>query len=412
MDEKDTAQQPAMSAQDTQAPQAEPGSGAATAPLQPEQSHIAPPAQGADAQPTQAQATQPVQQDPAQPVQAPGAQPTPQSAAQPTATMPMPPAAASGQVPPPPAQPPQGQPVYGAPSPEAPITPPGQAQPSPTGALVCGILAIVFCFIPIVGIVLGIVAIILAGKYFKAGGTLGQGKAGRICGIIGIILSVIMIIVNTVAIVLALSIADDYDLDVSSTRTPAITSSSSASSSASSELDDAEFAVQDAVGARLDKIKAHDPAALAEIQAEMETTFAQALTDSFDEEMTMESCGIDPANMVDLMLQGFDYEPSYMLVDGVEEGDEAEANFYLTIRDMYDIVDLINEKLKGNIDALVKMSPAERQAEVGSIVTRATLEIEPSPDNLLDVDLVYTNGEWVIDEESWQDEINFFFGYL
>ena len=168
-------------------------------------------------------------------------------------TQPMPPA---GQVPM------QGIPVQNMAGAPAPV-----AQPSPTGALICGILAIVFCWLPLVGIVLGIVAIVLAGKYFKAGGTLSQGKAGRICGIVGLVLSGIMIVISSIMMFAMLAVLDDYDISnqyTSSITTPS--SSSSAYSDALSERLDGEL--YDVVDPELDKIKNADAAmvqAIAEI---------------------------------------------------------------------------------------------------------------------------------------------------
>lgn len=81
----------------------------------------------------------------------------------------------------------------------------GQSQvPNSTAVLVLGILSIVFCFCyGIVGIILGILAIVLGAKGMAAYKANPNGyalssfnnlKAGRICGIIGLILSCIYII--------------------------------------------------------------------------------------------------------------------------------------------------------------------------------------------------------------------------
>lgn len=55
-----------------------------------------------------------------------------------------------------------------------------------TAALVCGILAAALgFFMPIAGLVLGIVAVVQAGKWPGSG----KAKAGKICGIVGIVLA-------------------------------------------------------------------------------------------------------------------------------------------------------------------------------------------------------------------------------
>ncbi len=71
------------------------------------------------------------------------------------------------------------------------------------GAMVCGIISLVLCWIPIVGLVLGIVAVVLGGKGRQ---TLppdkrGMALAGFIMGIIGMVIGIIMLIAMIVALV-------------------------------------------------------------------------------------------------------------------------------------------------------------------------------------------------------------------
>ena len=68
--------------------------------------------------------------------------------------------------------------------------------PGAVASLVCGIISIVLCWVPIVGLVLGIIAIVAAGKAkgaaqanpekFEMGGVR---VGGFVCGIIGTVLS-------------------------------------------------------------------------------------------------------------------------------------------------------------------------------------------------------------------------------
>lgn len=67
-----------------------------------------------------------------------------------------------------------------------------------TAALVLGIISLIGICIPIAGIICGIFAIILAVMAKKEGSTDGKQKAGMILGIIGIVISIIMWIVNAV----------------------------------------------------------------------------------------------------------------------------------------------------------------------------------------------------------------------
>ena len=84
---------------------------------------------------------------------------------------------------------------------------PRVAPPGAVGALVCGILAIVFCWFPLAGLGLGIIAIVLASRAKKAVAANpatylpgGMGTAGFVLGIIGTVLSAIYLVVWIVAV--------------------------------------------------------------------------------------------------------------------------------------------------------------------------------------------------------------------
>lgn len=93
-------------------------------------------------------------------------------------------------------QPPSAQ--YGAPL---------QSPPGAVGALVCGILSVVFCWFPLAGLPLGIIALVLAMKAKKAVGNSpgmynpgGSRVAGFVLGIIGTVISAIYMVIWVIAI--------------------------------------------------------------------------------------------------------------------------------------------------------------------------------------------------------------------
>ena len=76
--------------------------------------------------------------------------------------------------------------------------------PNSTAVLVLGILSIIGCFCyGVIGLILGIIALVLAGKDLKlynldpssfTPGSLSNLKAGKVCAIIGVILSALFLI--------------------------------------------------------------------------------------------------------------------------------------------------------------------------------------------------------------------------
>ena len=104
--------------------------------------------------------------------------------------------------------------------------PPQQSNGKAVGALVCGICAIVFSGSIILGIVLGIIAIVLGGSALRQSED-GKAKAGRICGIIGLVLSVVTLIISFIFGVTIFS----YVMSESNSSRPAIMSTSKSSSS-------------------------------------------------------------------------------------------------------------------------------------------------------------------------------------
>lgn len=366
-----------------------------------------------DPQPAQpAQPTQPVAEPAAQPVAQPAAQPAQpfqpqpaQPAAQPA--QPANPYAAQGQANPyaqPQPQQPFAQPQPGVPGGPAPVYPSApQGKGKATGALVCGILAILFSWMPIVGIVLGIVAIVLATSFIRQGGVIGTAKAGRVLGIIGIVLSVVLFVFSMVVGFAALSFISD-----NSGTTIDLSSSGGVAGSLSSDdaLDAEERAARDVVVAQLDKLKASDPAMVAAVAALAEKGFTEQT------ELTMAECGIDSAEYAKKMLEGFDYEIFLVYLDST--GVEADVSADIVCRDVFDVLSRFDTALgelssSGALDAL---TVDELKARIGEEFTKALNEADMDTSGFLDVDVDKVNGTWVIDSASWDEEMDYFFGLV
>lgn len=339
--------------------------------------------------------------------QPPAAQPTAESSASQAAVAPdQTPEAVPGAplMPPPGATAATGAPVTPG-EPGVPVTPP----PSATGALVCGILAIVFSGFPIVGIALGIVAIVLAGKYYAAGGTQGTGKAGRICGIIGIICSVIMIIVATAMIIFGLSVLDEATNSSYSYSTTA--QSSSALSSSYEDLEAEEEAIFAVVDPEMDKIKELDPVMVVDVSRVIEDSMNDMLEYVPTEDgsvITFADLQLDPIQVAETMMTGFDYEHSYANIDGTE----GEANYEVTMKSITTILSDFTTRAGSLTDnAGSYTSVAEVYVDLGKAFLDA-VNAAPIEDSIIvDVDLENVDGQWVIDQESWDDELESLFGF-
>lgn len=334
-------------------------------------------------------------------------QDAPEAGQAPTADAAAPAAAASTPAPDAPAATP-GAPVPPPPTGQTPVPPAPPAasgQPSPTGALVCGILAIVFSGLPLVGIILGIVAIILAGKYFKAGGTQGTGKAARICGIIGLIFSVLAFVAYIAVGCMAVNMLDDYD---TSGRYTGSSSSSSLSDDAEMTLEEEEAAAE-AVTMRLEQIKDRDPEMIASIQAMAEESFEDEFS-YLGVNATMSDCGIDPATYMDIMLKDFDYKFSSFEMTSSSSSTKGTATFLLTSMDMIDLTNNFDVAIDELNDAGgLSGTSAEKRQQVGRLVLDVLNETGLSHYNFFEIDMVNEDGVWVIDEDSWDDEIEYFF---
>ncbi|MCI9628116.1 MAG: hypothetical protein HFJ64_02635 [Eggerthellaceae bacterium] len=291
---------------------------------------------------------------------------------------------------------PAAQPVYQAPM-SAPVV-----TPSPTPALVLGILAIVLCWIPIVGIVLGIIAIVQAGKYFNAGGTESSAKGGRVCGIIGIVLSVIMIVINAVMMFIGLAAFDELNSYSTPNRNAAIESSAS-----SAYVDEEDQAVFDAVDPYLDQLKNKDPQMVTTIANLMEASFDDAM-EEYELGITLAACGVDPTELASAMIDGFDYSPDYVF----GSGDEAEANYDVNVRSLALILDALYDELiemRSDINS-GDMSEQEVYTQIGTALMNAVKNTEPD-ESYFDVDVESVDGKWQLDLDSWQDELEYFFSF-
>lgn len=332
--------------------------------------------------------TQP--QPPQQPV--PPATPTP-APAQPTQpanpyAQPVPPAPTPG---------PYGQPQQPGQQPGP--QPAGYYQPVPPqssgkalGALVCGILAILFSPSILLGIVLGVVAIVLAVQAVKATGKDGKATGGKVCGIVGIVLSVLAFFVYMVISLGALAFIASYDnIEYRSDTSdlPAIT--------------EGDQQMEAAMSDKLDLLKNKDTATMQQIADDAD----EQLSDATGYSLT--DLGIDPAVFVEWMLTDFDYQ-----LDGAYDNGDGTGTAYadVTLRDSMAFATTFMEDAQAAIDAgeMQTLDEAGAKALLGELYWAAMDKTTAMTTNYVSLDLVKSGDAWQVDEDSWSDELDYLFG--
>lgn len=373
----DRADRPAEPAAPKSAPDAAPAV-PAEAPAQPAAPKTAPvdpqaPVAGSAAAPASAPAAAPTQPmgAPAQP-----GGPTPQ------------PAAPMGAYPPPP----------------APNASAGNSKA--TVALVCGILAIVFSFIPIVGIILGIVAIVFAGKAVRMFGLSGKATGGKVCGILGIVFSVLMIVFTVAVMMIGFgavsTMGSDYDDSVPAHVSSSNDSSSWSASGGAVDMDKDQQAVYDQVTVLFDGIVAKD----AKFKDELSEEYGESFEQNFG--ATYAEMGIDPSAFAEWALTDFSYSIDSVFV----EGDMATVYVDTTERDTFQFLMNFGDAVAAysqTIDADTA-SDSDARAKVAELFSQTMADTAEMTTYFAAFDFKKQGDAWVIDEGSAEEEFDYMFG--
>ena len=357
------------------------------------------------------------------PVPDPNAPAAPQAPKVPPAP-PAPQAPAAGPVPAPAAAPAAAptQPMGGPAQPGGPMPQPGPAPmgaypppPPPVApvknnkavvALICGILAIVFSFIPIAGIILGVVAIVFASKAVRMFGRDGKATGGKVCGIIGIVISVLWIVLTVAMMMFAFTMAPGLDRDYDDSL-PGYVSSSNASSSWSSaagavDMDADQQAVYDQVVVLFDGIVAKDEKFKGELSEEYAESFEQNFGADYAE------MGIDSAAFAEWVLTDFSYEIDSVFVDG----DTATVYVDTTERDVFDFLMNFGDAVAAysqTIDADT-VADVEAKAKVAELFSQTMADTTEMTTYFAAFDFVKQGDAWIIDEDSAEEEFDYMFG--
>lgn len=293
-------------------------------------------------------------------------------------------------------------------APGVPFDPPGGSASSTAAKagvmpLVLGILSIVTAGVPVVGIALGVVALVASAKAIKRYGKDGKAVAGRVCGIVGIAFS---------AVVLAASVVGTAAFTSHLSESTAPSDRGSYSSSTFNEEDPAGYladtdaddrAAEEAVRAELDKFAAGDSDLAAWLAAKVDELFS---TSGY----SLADIGVDSRDVAEWMMADFSYE-----MDGSFTFSDGTGTVYadLETRDMFELLEGFDTASQDMIDSglLDAMDEATMLGQFGQAFVASMGAAEDSRiDFYAAFDVVEQDGAWVVDRASWEEEIAYVFG--
>ena len=227
-----------------------------------------------------------------------------------------------------------GQPYYQPGQPVQPYVSPSNGKA--IGALVCGILAILFSWLPLLGVILGVVAIVLAVQAVKRSGKDSKATGGKICGIVGIVLSVIAFVFWLVVSITAVAALNEYENSRDSlTANPPIEVPAPGANSSDATQEADEEAAKAAVDQALSALKS------------MSDTDMQEISDALDEGFTegsgfsMTELGVDPMTFAEWLMGDLDYT----IEDAFITGDTGWVDVTATVRDVYAFSLVFNDEI-------------------------------------------------------------------
>lgn len=304
----------------------------------------------------------------------------------------------------PPGYDPQASQQYYAPQGSQPIPPnqgiyaPAQGNGKAMAALICGICSILF---PFIGLILGIVAIVLASQYKKEFGQDGKATGGKITGIIGIILTVLWSILTVAIIAFSIAVFDEIDRNN-------YTRYSSNSSSLNSIYDgEDQKEVEDLAEATFDSLMSLTSAEEKELSEFLNDSF----TDSFDLEgldITLSDLGVDAKEFTSWWISDRSYTIDYVSV----YTDYGIAFAEVTRVDIDDFTDILEDKAEVVFTEKTFLNSTEREVylTLGDLIKESMDEAKMESYSVsLDFDKI--NGTWKVDESSYNSVKNILYGY-
>lgn len=273
-------------------------------------------------------------------------------------------------------------------------------------ALVLGILSLPLCVVPPAGLILGIAAVAVAASCLKAGAQENKASIGRICGVVGIVFSAILLVAALVVVGLyGDRVKVLLGLDVEEAPVEVVKRQPTDENPPMEEVySQSELAAYNAVIQRLDALKQGNPAVVAPIAAIASSEFQDALG------FSMEECGIDPAQYVQLMAQDATYEIDLIVTN--DNTDTGLVTATIKMRSVFAVLDNYNERIQtlDRTSATLGMTDAQVRARLGEEFLAAVDETTETVVDNASFSMTFLNGTWVIDQDSWDREMEYLFG--
>lgn len=246
--------------------------------------------------------------------------------------------------------------------------------PSPTTSLICGIISIITASSIIPGFVLGIISLVSASNYKKAGGNTSDVKAGKTCGIIGLVLSIVSLIV--VIAVMAWVFAS-----------PVYTKDGTLSST-----DHATESMQEVVDPFLDSLMFKDPDMVEEGSWIIESSFNRIMMDQ-GIPLTFADCDLDSKKLAEEQLSEF----GYSFLDAYKHQDEVSLVYSTLNRNPNYVGDEFERRLPEIVQSLDSgaIGKEEAAALIATAFEESFAETRTSKESL-DVALQLQGGQWVL----------------
>ena len=229
----------------------------------------------------------------------------------------------------------------------------------------------------------------------KQAGRDGKATGGKVCGIVGIVLSVLAFVLYVVigvgVLAFVVGASDEYD------RTYSLESSDLSS------ITQGDQQMEAAASEKLDLLKSKDAVLMRKIADQADEQLADATGYSLTD------LGIDPLTFVEWMLVDFDYK-----LDGAYDNGDGTGTVYadVTLRDSMAFATTFMEDAQAAIDAgdLQSLDEAGAKVLLGELYQAAMDKTTAMTTDYVSLEVVKNGDSWQVDEDSWGDELDYLFG--